>query len=228
MIDYAVLIPAYNAGKTIRELILRVQHLAVLPVEIVVINDGSNDDTLEVLSEHEVTVLKHENNYGKGRALKTGFNYFLNKGYSGAIICLDADLQHPPEIITDFISYAETHNCRFIIGNRTKRIGEMPLHRIISNRLTSMIISLIIGQKIPDSQCGFRWLHTAVLKNINLQEDGFQLESEMILKAAQQGICIGSVSIPVIYNDSGSHIGNVRDTVKFIRLVLKFVFSRKK
>ena len=91
-----------------------------------------------------------------------------------------------------------------------------------------MIISVICRQKIEDSQCGFRLIHTDLLTDLHLEESGFQMESEMILKASGQGYKIGFVPIPVIYNSHGSQIGNVRDTVMFVWVVLKYVFGRKK
>jgi glycosyltransferase involved in cell wall biosynthesis len=227
IIRYSILIPAYNAQNSIKELITRIKSLDIKAQAILVVNDGSVDKTSQLAREEDVEVIDIEINQGKGKALRNGFEHYIGQNFDGFVVCLDSDLQHPPEIIPEFIRYARETDYHFIIGNRSKKIGEMPLHRILSNKITSFIISAIAGQKIMDSQCGYRMIHTEILKNLDLVENGFQLESEMILKAAGQGVKIGCIPVPVIYNDAGSHIGNVQDTVKFVWVVLKYIFLRK-
>ena len=223
---YSVIIPSYNAAGTIQEVISQIKNLDNPPEEILVVNDGSTDQTSQKACNERISVIDINTNQGKGWALKTGFEYYLGQEYKGFVICMDADLQHPPEYIPQFINYAYNTNCRFVIGNRSKKPGEMPLHRILSNRITSFIISKITGQKIYDSQCGYRLININIVKNLDLVEKGFQLESEMILKAAKQGVQIGFVPIPVIYHETGSHIGNFRDTVKFVRMILNYLLHR--
>jgi glycosyltransferase involved in cell wall biosynthesis len=222
------LIPAYNAQDSLKELIQRIRSLAAQPQDVLIVNDGSDDQTSQIARDAKVSVIDADTNQGKGKALRTGFEHYIGQKYEGYIVCLDADLQHPPEKITDFLKFAQKSNCKFVIGNRSKKIGVMPFHRILSNKITSLIISVICRQKIEDSQCGFRLIHTEVLKDLDLEESGFQMESEMILKAAGQGIKIGFVPIPVIYNSHGSQIGNVRDTVMFVWVVLKYIFGNNK
>ena len=224
---YSILIPAFNAQNSIKELITRIKSLEIKPEEILLVNDGSIDMTTQVAREEDVTVIDIKTNQGKGKALRTGFEHYIGQKFNGFVVCLDADLQHPPEKIPEFIKYAQDTDYQFIIGNRSKKIGEMPLHRVLSNRITSLIISVITRQKIHDSQCGYRMIHNDIIKNLELVENGFQLESEMILKTAGQGVKIGFIPIPVIYNDAGSHIGNVRDTVKFVWVVLKYIFLKR-
>jgi len=224
--NYSILIPAYNAAGTLGQLIEKIVKLKPAPQDILVVNDGSADNTSKIARNAQVNVIDHNSNHGKGKALRSGFKHYIGQNYQGFILCLDADLQHPPEYIKDFLDYAQKTDFRFIIGTREKKIGQMPWHRILSNRITSLIISLITGQKIYDSQCGFRLIDIEVIKNLELSEDGFQLESEMILKAAKQGIKIGFVPIPVVYNQAGSHIGNVADTLKFVWLVVRYLVRK--
>lgn len=226
MFDYAVLIPAYNAVHTIGELVDRIYALKEAPQTILVVDDGSNDNTSGLAEKHGAVTLRLPENMGKGFALRRGFDWYLEKGFSGYIICLDADLQHVPEVIPELLNSAQLTKRQVIIGNRDKRPGEMPLHRILSNRITSGIISLLAGQRIPDSQCGYRLLHTNVLKELKLTENGFQMESEFILKASRNAVQIGSVPVPVIYNRHGSHIGNFRDTVRFIGLISRYLRNK--
>ena len=228
MKQYSVIIPAFNAAYTLNELIDKIRGLDSPPEEILVVNDGSTDQTSQKARNERISVIDISTNQGKGWALKTGFEHYLGQKHKGFVICMNADLQHPPEYIPQFINYAHSTGCHFVIGNRSKKPGEMPLHRIMSNRITSFIISKITGQSIFDSQCGFRLIDIDIVKNLDLVEKGFQLESEMILKAAEQGVEIGFVPIPVIYHNTGSHIGNFRDTVKFVRMVLKYLLGRHK
>ena len=102
----------------------------------------------------------------------------------------------------------------------------MPGHRVLSNVLTSQIISWFSGQNIQDSQCGFRLIHRDVLKKVYLTENGYQLESEMILESTKAGFKIDSVSIPTIYNNETSHIANFNDTYRFTRLLFRELKGR--
>ena len=101
----------------------------------------------------------------------------------------------------------------------------MPAHRILSNSITSYILSKLTGQKIEDSQCGYRLIKRKVIEKMELGEDGYQLESEMLLKSAQNDVKIDFVPIPTIYNTEKSHMRNFSDTLKFIRLIVKHFLS---
>ena len=133
--------------------------------------------------------------------------------------------RHPVSAIPTFLNKTEKKNTKFILGNRDNRIGCMPLHRIMSNTITSFLISIIIKQRIRDSQCGFRLIHRNVLEKLELTESGFQLESEMILQAAKNGIKIDHINIPTIYNGENSSINNWKDTLRFLRLIIRGLFN---
>ena len=97
----------------------------------------------------------------------------------------------------------------------------MPFLRVISNRTTSALLSMLTRQKIKDSQCGFRLIQRRVLEDIKLNENGFQLESEFIIEAVKKGYAISFVPIPTIYNQEESNINHLGDTFRFIRLFIK-------
>ena len=157
----------------------------------------------------------------KGAALLKGFEYFLQNSKADYLICMDADLQHPVKSIPDFLK----NESPFVIGNREKTLKTMPSHRILSNVITSKILSIASGQKILDSQCGYRMIHRDVISKLELNEKGFQLESEMVVEVAKMGVKIGYVDIPTIYNQSGSNISNVKDTLRFIRYIIKEILK---
>jgi len=219
---YAILIPAYNAERTLPELIDELLMLPVLPVKIVVVDDGSVDNTAGVAAiDQRVLVKTLHKNQGKGSALKAGFDLILQHYNVEYILCMDADLQHPASSVPDFLAGAADGKSRFVIGNRLKKPGVMPVHRILSNSITSWLISRVTGQEIKDSQCGYRLVHRDVVTGLALHENGFQLESEMIIRAAQTGYRIDFIDIPTIYYANSSHISNLQDTMRFIRLIFR-------
>jgi glycosyltransferase involved in cell wall biosynthesis len=221
MIRYDVLIPAYNAEKTISDLLSQLSTLNQPPQNIIVIDDGSEDSTVKICENHDVRLIRNVENRGKGYVLKVGFKTFLEDYSSDYLLCLDADLQHPVSSVPDFLSLAEDKQSKFVLGIRKDRLKSMPAHRILSNLLTSFMISGLTKQKIQDSQCGFRLIHRDVIRKINLSENGYQLESEMLLESAKKGFHIDSVSIPTIYNDEKSYIGHFTDTFRFTRLMFR-------
>jgi len=226
VITYQILIPAYNAGNTISKLLGQINSISIKPQKIFIVDDGSDDDTADICREFDVEFLYHEMNRGKGRALKTGFNAFLNDNEADYALCMDADLQHPVSSIPDFLKKAGSGSS-FIVGSRDRSHKSMPAHRILSNTITSYILSKLTKQKIEDSQCGYRLIHRTVLEKFDLKEDGYQLESEMLLNAAQNGVKIEFIPIPTIYNTEQSYMRNFSDTIKFIKLILKYVFCKR-
>ena len=221
MKTFNILIPAYNASETIDELINQLFQLDIKPEQIIVVNDGSTDETSNITKELNVNIVDLQQNQGKGAALLKGFEYFLQNSKADYLICMDADLQHPVKSIPDFLK----NESPFVIGNREKTLKTMPSHRILSNVITSKILSIASGQKILDSQCGYRMIHRDVISKLELNEKGFQLESEMVVEVAKMGVTMEFVDIPTIYNQSGSNISNVKDTLRFIRYIIKEIFK---
>ncbi len=221
MLKYEILIPAYNSATGLGILLEEINLLKNLPQKITVVDDGSTDDTAEIGQKGSAFVLRNERNRGKGFSLRYGFKHFLENSTCPFLLCLDADLQHPASSIPDFLQAAETESASIIIGNRSKSWKEMPFLRVISNRTTSALLSMLTRQKIKDSQCGFRLIQRRVLEDIKLNENGFQLESEFIIEAVKKGYAISFVPIPTIYNQEESNINHLGDTFRFIRLFIK-------
>jgi len=218
-----LLIPAYNAGQYLPELLDRVRKIHPLK-DTVIVNDGSIDDTQTVAVKYAVKVIIHSHNRGKGAALVSGFQYARMRNYGG-VVTIDADLQHPPEYIPKLIAYALEGGFDMVIGSRRQKMNEIPLSRRISNYTSSAITSMITKTNIQDSQCGFRYISRLLLETISLTETGYLMETEIIIKAARAGMKIGFMPIPVIYNDSASSINKASDTLRFIRLTLRSLFT---
>jgi glycosyltransferase involved in cell wall biosynthesis len=236
-----VLVPAYNAGLTISELIQKISKF-VNKRDVIVVDDGSFDQTFENAKRTGVAVLKHESNKGKGEALKTGFEYALGKNYN-SVITIDADLQHDPESISDFILKTENHSmldsktklpphpiplpygervissADIIIGTRKRNLKNMPFARWLTNNLSSVIVSVLSGQSIRDSQSGYRLISTQVLKKVKLESKKYDLEPEILIKASRKGFRVVEIPIRTIYTGGKSSINPFVDTGRFIKLM---------
>ena len=214
---FLVLIPAYNASSTISELIENTSEF-VDKEDIVVIDDGSEDQTHVTAQRAGAVALKHKMNKGKGEALKTGFRYALEKNYQ-ALFTIDADLQHDPSSISDFLQKTNKDFSGIIIGTRDINLKKMPFPRWLTNNLTSAILSVLSGQTIRDSQSGYRLISTRVLKRTKLKGKKYDLESELLVKAGRSGFKIDSVPIKTIYRGGKSFINPFVDTGRFIKLM---------
>jgi glycosyltransferase involved in cell wall biosynthesis len=208
-------IPFFNEKKTIREIINRTLSYVDL---IITVNDGSTDNSCEEIPQNEnVILLSYPRNQGKGFALKTGFLESI-KYKTDITITIDADLQHIPEKIPALILGLENND--IVIGNRLDDLRKMPLQRIISNKLTSLLLSIKTKQKLPDTQSGFRAYRTKILQDILPKFTGFEAESEMLVKAAERNYKINFVPVPTIYADETSKMRSMQAIIGFIKVLL--------
>jgi glycosyltransferase involved in cell wall biosynthesis len=217
-----VLIPAYKAPQTLPELVERVSKY-VDKRNILIVDDGSPDNTYEAAKSTGAVVIRHEVNKGKGEALKTGFKYALESGYRG-VISLDAYLQHDPDAIPQFIRVAEEKHADVIVGTRKRSLANMPLERFMTNELTSLIISCFSGRFVRDSQSGYRYTSRKALRTVKLRSSRYDTESEFLFKSGMAGFKVYEVSVPTIYSGSESYINPFVDTGRFIKLMWKSLF----
>jgi len=210
-------IPSFNVEQTIATVITQTSHF-IEPANIVVVDDGSCDQTAAIAMNTGVTVLQNGMNHGKGYSLKRGFRYAIDHRLE-AIITLDGDWQHDPLEIPRFIDCYSKTGSDLILGDRTNDFATMPRDRQFSNKMTSLLISLLTGQRVKDSQTGFRLIKTKILTDISLISNRYETESELLLKALLQGYKIIHVPIKTIYNDQQSHIHRFIDTLRFLKIV---------
>ncbi|MFH2028838.1 MAG: glycosyltransferase family 2 protein [Nanoarchaeota archaeon] len=211
------LIPSYNHGKYLPFVVEDVKKYCK---DILIVDDGSTDNTSDILQKlKDVNYITHQENKGKGAALKTGFKYAIDNKY-GAVITIDADGQHKAFDIPNFIKKIPEHS--MIIGSRMHNVRNMPLRRILANSISSFGVSLKTGQKIYDSQSGFRMIRTDLLKDIKLDNDGYHLETEIIIKSIKQGYNIGHINIETIYGKETSHINPLKATFRFLKTLLQY------
>lgn len=215
-----VIIPTYNESKAIAGLISQIHKLGL---KAIIIDDGSEDNTVKIATAAGAEVLSSPSNTGKGASLIKGYAFAVSCGFD-AVISMDGDGQHSTDDIKVFIQKAESSNCSMIIGNRMVVTQKMPVLRIITNRFMSWIISMIARQHIPDTQCGFRLVKKEVLQKIDLFTSKYETESEIIIKAARLGFKFESVPVKTIYSGQKSQINPWVDTLRFLRLiVLEFI-----
>ncbi|MCB0276258.1 MAG: glycosyltransferase family 2 protein [Calditrichaeota bacterium] len=225
-----LLIPVFNDVPYLPELLARVAAVWQGRGErlvVCVVDDGSRPPLGELSEARlEMVRLHHPENRGKGAALRTGFTYFLDHSDANAVITMDADLQHLPEKLPAFAETFAAGAGDLLIGYRRRQPGVMPFHRILSNSLTSLTISLMVGQLVRDSQCGFRLYSRKVLQEVRHQEDRFHFESEFVIRAGWRGFKIGHVAVPTIYNGAPSAIRNWPDTLNFIEVITRLARER--
>ncbi len=216
------LIPAYNEAANIARV---VRGCAPHVDEVLVVDDGSADETARLAEEAGATVIIHKRNAGKGAAIRTGLSYVRGREFD-AVVLLDGDGQHDWSEIPRFVEAAERTGAPVVLGDRMQDVADMPALRRWTNRVTSAIVSRLARQHVPDSQCGFRLLRAEVLADLDLKTANYETESEMLLQAAYAGHRIESLPIKTIYNAAPSHIHPVRDTWRFIKLVLRALVLR--
>jgi glycosyltransferase involved in cell wall biosynthesis len=216
------LIPAYNEIAHIADVVAgALQHLPVL-----VVDDGSTDDTARCAKSAGASVLCQVPNQGKGAALRAGFRRALDEGYD-AVITLDADGQHDPSEIPGFLHAYEKRRADLIVGARTFR--DMPLVRRVANSVGTLAFSWAVGQPIRDNQSGYRLIASRLMQaTLDSTESGFEFEVEMIVTCVRRGFDLDWVPIRTIYAGETSHVRPWHHTVHFFRVVWQTRQKRKR
>ncbi|HEU5123935.1 MAG TPA: glycosyltransferase family 2 protein [Verrucomicrobiae bacterium] len=211
--ECAVVIPCLNESATIGNLVERVR--AYLPT-ILVVDDGSIDDTARIASKAGATVVKHPESLGKGAALRTGWKWVRDQKFQWTLT-MDGDGQHSPTDIPAFLKRAEQAKADLVIGNRMMNPRGMPWIRRTVNRWMSERISTLAGCKLPDSQSGFRLIRLNALPDLPPTIQHFEIESEVLLAFARARRRIEFVPIQVIYKTEQSKIHPLVDTVRWFK-----------
>lgn len=216
-----VVIPAYDAERTIAEVIREAQ-LSGCP--ILVVDDGSNDNTAAMVSELGVNLIRHRKNAGKGAALKSAFAWALEQGFSG-VVTLDADGQHDPIAIPLLIATAKERGADILLASRYSQFQQMAGLRRHWNRFGAWCMKKRTGNNIDDSQSGFRYYSARLLASVSLESNGYDMEMEMLLKAWRGGFLIDSLPVAARVADgrSTSHFRAVPDTWRICMTFLRYM-----
>lgn len=200
-----VLIPTYNNAKTIESVI---QSAMEYCDDIIVVNDGCTDHTAEILVKYpKLTVVTHPVNRGKGWGLRNGFSKATEAGFDYAI-SIDSDGQHYPKDFILFLNKIEKVPGSLIIGARNMTVENVPSKSTFGNKFSNFWFWAETGITLPDTQSGFRLYPVQHLKKIWLFTTKFELEIEVIVKAAWRGIPVLSVPVSVYYAPPGERISH--------------------
>ena len=220
------LIPAYNVARTIPQVVQQTrQHLSM----VLVVDDGSQDETAHLARESGATVLSIPKNQGKGWALRSGFKDLLQEPWEG-IITLDGDLQHDPVEIPKLIEEYDKTKPDIVIGSRMAEAEKIPGIRYWTNRVGVFCISWAAGLPLADTQSGFRLYCREVLESIPLWTSRYDTETEILIKAGMRGMKITCVPIKTIYYEDELHHSSFRpfpDTFLICMVFLKSLFWRR-
>ena len=200
MSEIIAIVPAYNEGPRIAAVVEGARrHLPV-----VVVDDGSTDDTADRAGDAGATVIRQLPNQGKGAALREGFRHALAGGVD-AVVTLDADGQHDPEEIPTLLAAYQPGHPELVVGARD--FARMPPVRRLSNTLGGAVFSAAVGRRVRDNQSGYRVIGRRLMSALlDSREDGFAFEVEMIARAIALGGEVAWVPIRTIYAGEPSHI----------------------
>jgi len=219
-------IPALNASSTIAAVVEgALRHVR----RVLVVDDGSSDDTGERARRAGAEVIRHPDNRGKGAALATAFEDVLAGGPFEAVVTLDADGQHDPEDIPAFLDLFRKERPALIVGSRERDFAGMWGPRRAMNRFSSASLRVFAGVDLPDSQSGFRLYDAALLRRLRLLGRRYEAEMEALMRAAEWGLKVASVPIRlrVVDGRATSHYRPVRDTFRIVGTVLRQWLRRR-
>ena len=208
-------IPAHNEASRISPVI----QTALIHLPVLVIDDGSTDNTAAISRAAGAEVQIQTPNQGKGKALKTGFQHALDHNYD-AVLTLDADGQHDPAEIPAFLEAYAERDGDLIIGSRD--FSKMPFSRRFANTSGKVLFSRALGRTIHDNQSGYRLVSRRLVQAaLASPQSGFEFEVDMVVICVRNGWRLDWVPIRTIYGNQSSHISPLKHTGRFLHLVWK-------
>ena len=213
-----IVIPVYNSARYITRLYQKISNI-YQNHHLLFINDGSTDRSLEIIKILQLNAIDIKKNKGKGYALKAGFDYAKENNFK-FVITIDSDLQHDPCYLPNFFITQNIENADLVIGFRNFSFHNMPFARVMSNTITSSIVSYKTGTHIMDSQSGYRLYNLDYYDKRHIKTDKYQMETEILLNYIQKKAKIAHTEIPVIYGEENSSISHLRDIMNFIKLII--------
>lgn len=225
-----VVLPAYNAEKTLEKTILDIPRGAV--DRILVVDDGSTDNTVAIARSLGLELIVHEKNRGYGANQKTCYDKVLSTD-ADIVVLLHPDYQYDARLIPAFVHFLQTDVCDIMLGNRIRTRKEtlkcgMPVWKYISNRTLTIFENLLLGQNLGEWHSGFRVFKRKVLETIPYQQnsDDFVFDTQFLVQATHYGFKIGDAPVPVRYFEEASSINFAR-SLSYGLETLKVVFAYK-
>ena len=217
MVKSVAIIPAYNEEVALGSIILRTLQYVD---EVIIVNDGSDDKTVDVAKLAGAEIINHATNLGKGEALKSGFSAI---GDADVVVTIDADGQHNPDEIPSLIKPIIEDGADLVNGSRYMNGPEenTPAYRRVGQQVLDNATNISAGIKVTDSQSGFRAFSPAACKFFRFYDTGFGIESEMLVDVAEAGLKIVEVPITVRYDVDGSTKNPVTHGVGVLLKIIK-------
>ncbi len=212
-----VVMPAYNAAKTLEKTVGEIPRDIV--DEILLVDDASRDETVEVANQLGLTVFRHDRNFGYGRNQKTCYREALRSG-ADIVVMVHPDYQYSPNLIVPMAGMIAYGEYDVVMGSRILGngaiAGGMPVYKYISNRFLTLFQNILIGQKLSEYHTGFRAFTREVIEAMPLDDnsDDFVFDNQMIAQAVHFGYRVGEISCPTRYFEEASSI-NFRRSVKY-------------
>jgi glycosyltransferase involved in cell wall biosynthesis len=216
-----VIVPAFNEAGTIADVVHGARACAYVD-DVVVVDDGSTDDTVTRASRAGAHVLRHEQNRGKGHGVRTGLAFALDRNFTHVLL-MDGDMQHRPADVPAMIEAARSNDVDLVVGERVFDKSQMPSSRYYSNVIGSRALSAFIGSDVRDSQSGFRLIRCNILRDMTLSSTGYEIETEMLIKLARRGARMTSVPVQLSYG-AKSKLRPIRDTTRTCFLAVYYRF----
>lgn len=222
----AVLIPAFDCAATIGEVVAGARrHVA----RVLVVDDGSRDDTAARAAAAGAMVLRQPANGGKGEALRAGFARLASEGVTH-VLTMDGDGQHLASEVPALLAASAAAPGALIVGAR--RIGnqEVTPIKLFGNRFANRWVEIACGQRLPDTQSGFRVYPLAETMRLGARAGRFAFETEVLIRAARAGMPIHSIPVDVYYPPAAERISHYRpwgDTVRIIAVVVGLILRRR-
>ena len=210
--------PAYNAAATLRQTVADIPASAVR--QIILVDDRSGDDTVEIARELGLTVFTHEQNLGYGANQKTCYRHALQTD-ADVVVMIHPDYQYDSRVIPIAIEIIRLGICDCVLGSRIRSrretlMGGMPRYKYFANRALTIIENICLGQNLGDFHTGFRAYRREVLETIPFEQnsDDFVFDSQFLAQAVYFGFKLGDIPVPVRYFDEASSI-NFRRSVRY-------------
>src|SRR5258708_4432916 len=212
----AVVVPAYNENKRISKVL---EKLVDTNLPIIVVDDGSKDQTFNTVKDFKVIALRHKVNLGKGAALKTGAQAAFSLG-AQAVVIMDSDGQHKVEELPKFIQLINSGKYDIVIGTRNLSHG-VPLIRYLGNKFASLFIRFLFNIYVSDLLCGYRAFTKQAFNKMNWQSSGYGVETEMIAKIGIYNLKYCEVPVETVYYDKFKGV-TILDATNILGNVIKW------
>ncbi len=214
--------PAYNEGKYIGTMVLNTRQYVD---EVIVVDDGSVDNTSEIASLAGAFVVRHHENMGYGAAIQSILAEARNRA-PDVLVILDADTQHNPEEIPHLISPIRD-GYDFVIGSRRQQKSNIPLHRRIGQKVLLHSTNVLSHDRLSDSESGFRAFSAKAISALALRENGMAVSAETVAEAAKQGLKVAEVPISVAYRRDSSTLNPIEHGLGVLTRILAMISERK-